>query len=51
MVGARSLGGGVSWLAMRARKIRCGFGVSTFGFDTASDWFDYAVQCEAGGVD
>ncbi|MBM4381925.1 MAG: TIGR03619 family F420-dependent LLM class oxidoreductase [Deltaproteobacteria bacterium] len=36
---------------MRARKIRCGFGVSSFGFDSARDWFAYAQQCEAGGVD
>jgi alkanesulfonate monooxygenase SsuD/methylene tetrahydromethanopterin reductase-like flavin-dependent oxidoreductase (luciferase family) len=36
---------------MRARKIRCGFGVGAFGFDRARDYFDYAQQCEAGGVD
>jgi probable F420-dependent oxidoreductase len=37
--------------AMRARKIRCGFGVSAFGFDRARDYFVYAEQCETGGAD
>jgi probable F420-dependent oxidoreductase len=37
--------------AMRAAKIRCGFGVAAFGFDRARDYFAFAEQCEAGGVD
>lgn len=32
-------------------KIRCGFGVAAFGFDRARDYFAFAEQCEAGGVD
>ena len=36
---------------MRAAKIRCGFGVAAFGFDRARDYFAFAEQCEAGGVD
>jgi probable F420-dependent oxidoreductase len=36
---------------MRAAKIRCGLGVAAFGFDRARDYFAFAEQCEAGGVD
>jgi probable F420-dependent oxidoreductase len=36
---------------MPAAKIRCGLGVAAFGFDRARDYFAYAEQCEAGGVD
>jgi hypothetical protein len=36
---------------MRAAKIRCGIGVAAFGFDRARDYFAFAEQCEAGGVD
>jgi probable F420-dependent oxidoreductase len=36
---------------MRARKIRCGLGVAGFGFDRPRDYFAFAEQCEAGGVD
>jgi probable F420-dependent oxidoreductase len=36
---------------MRAVKIRCGIGVAAFGFDRARDYFAFAEQCEAGGVD
>lgn len=32
-------------------KIRCGLGVAAFGFDRARDYFAFAEQCEAGGVD
>ncbi len=37
--------------AMRAPKIRCGVGVAAFAFDRARDYFAFAQQCEAGGVD
>ena len=36
---------------MRANKIRCGIGIAGFGFDRARDYFAFAEQCEAGGVD